>query len=321
VLYSNELYHRKDAARDYQRFAISSAQVYRRLSLVIEPRTADSVTDPLGGVFPTSSRTSLNYVHPNTSKLSGRDLPWGSWEQIFIDNMPKFVVDAIEAAIPDDHTDVDQDVVEKVAQPFMDMFKRVVWVPKVNGDVPGTVTGTALVGHRGRGRGVRTKQHAHTGEPQPTGIEGGTEPGERRHVPAAIPECRFDADSFDEDERKALPRIGVKYLPGKTGRLGTVVIDPRFPLIDDVTQYWIDHTAPPQHEDARKAVQVVYATAMACRVGQILALARESGLTENDVRRDFMSNEALTASMFGLASEHAVIKTRLSGRLRKPTEK
>jgi hypothetical protein len=323
VLYNNELYHRRDSARDYQKFAISSSKVYRRLSIIIEPRQADGVNDPLGGVFPTSSRTSLNYVQPAASTTTGRDLPWVAWEQTFIDNMPKFVVEAIEAAIPDDHTDIDQDIVDKVAQPFMEMFKRVIWFPKANGSVSGTTTGNGSGGaeHRHRTRsqsGGDGGPHAGQGRgSHATGHEGGDEAGERRKVPAAIRECHFDPASFDEDEVKARPRIGVKYLPGKTGQLGIVMIDPRFPLIEDVTKYWIDHTAPPQHEDARKAVQVVYKTAMACRVGQILALAQESGLTEGEIRNNFMSNEALTASLFGLASEHSVIKSRLSGRLRK----
>jgi len=323
VLYRDELYHRRDAPRDYQKFAISSAKVYRRLSIIIEPRCATGTHDPDGGVFPTSSRTSLNYVQPATSTTTGRDLPWGIWEQTFIDNMPKFVVDAIEASIPDDHADVDQDIVDKVAQPFMDMFKRVIWYPKENGAIAGNTSGPSPFGAH---HGHRRRSHPSDGGgsydgqgsgSRATGKEGGTEGGALRKMPAAIPECHFDADSFAEEEQKARPRIGVKYIPGKTGHLGKVVIDPRFPLIEDVNKYWIDHTAPPQHEDARKAVQVVYATAMACRVGQILSLADESGLTEAEIRGHFMSNEALTASLFGLASEHSVIKSRLSGRLRK----
>ncbi|WP_159080338.1 hypothetical protein [Nocardia suismassiliense] len=326
VLYKNELYHRREAARDYQKFAISSASVYRRLSIVIEPRRADSTNDPLGGVFPMSSRTSLNYVQPATATTLGRDLPWGMWEQTFIDNMPAFVVKAIEASIPDDHDDIDQDIVDKVAQPFMEMFKRVVWFPKANGATKGTTTGNGSSGSGGSGggNGRHRKRGGSDGAipgggkgSNASGHEGGIEEGDTRKVPAAIPECHFSADSFDEDEVKARPRIGVKYIPGKTGQLGTVMIDPRFPLLDDVTKYWVDHTAPPQHEDARKAVQVVYKTAMACRVGQILALANEQGLTEDEITRGFMSNEALTASLFGLASEHSVIKSRLSGRMKK----
>lgn len=324
VLYKNELYHRRDGARDYQKFGISSASVYRRLSIVIEPRQADDVNDPLGGVFPAQARTSLNYVQPATSTAAGRDLPWGVFEQTFIDNMPDFVVKAIEASIPDDHTDVDQDIIDKVAQPFMEMFKRVVWFPKENGATKGTITGNGSSGATGRHR-KRSAGGGGSGGPTPgggrgsnaSGHEGGDDDGDTRKVPAAIPECHFSPDAFAEEELAARPRVGVKYIPGKTGQLGTVVIDPRFPLIEDVTQYWIDHTAPPQHEDARKAVQVVYKTAMACRVGQMLALADEQGLTHDEITKAFMSNEALTGSLFGLASEHTVIKSRLSGRLRK----
>ncbi|MEU8901415.1 hypothetical protein AB0C65_36500 [Nocardia sp. NPDC048505] len=324
VLYKNELYHRRETGRDYQKFAISSANVYRRLSIVIEPRRADNTNDPLGGVFPTSSRTSLNYVQPATTTTAGRDLPWAVWEQTFIDNMPAFVVEAIEASIPDDHADIDQEIVDKVAQPFMEMFKRMVWFPKTNGATKGTTTGNGSGGATGRHRRRSAGGGGNDG-PTPgggsglnaSGHEGGVEDGDSRKVPAAIPECHFSADSFDDEEVKARPRIGVKYIPGKTGQLGTVMIDPRFPLLEDVTKYWVDHTAPPQHEDARKAVQVVYKTAMACRVGQILALANEQGLTEDEITRGFMSNEALTASLFGLASEHSVIKARLSGRLKK----
>ncbi|MBY6366533.1 hypothetical protein [Rhodococcoides corynebacterioides] len=324
VLYRNELYHRRDGARDYQKFGISSASVYRRLSIIIEPRQADDVNDPRGGVFPTSSRTSLNYVQPRTFATQGRDLPWGLFEQSFIDNMPDFVVKAIEASIPDDHTDVDQDVIDKVAQPFMEMFKRVIWSPKENGATPGTPKGEGSIGAHGMRR-KRNADDAVSGQPAPgggrglaaSGNKGGDDPGDSRKVPAAIPECHFSPDAFSDEEVEQRPRIGVKYIPGRTGQLGTVVIDPRFPLIEDVTNYWVEHTAPPQHEDARKAVRVVYSTAMACRVGQMLALADQQGLTHEELTRAFMSNEALTGSLFGLASEHAVIKTRLSGRLRR----
>jgi hypothetical protein len=326
VLYKDEIYHRRDSARDYQRFAISSSKVYRRLSIIIEPRCATSTDDPLGGVFPTSSRTSLNYVQPRDGAPTGRDLPWNIWEQAFIDNMPKFVVNAIEAAIPDDHTDVDQDIIDKVAQPYMAMFKQMVWFPKANGSVPGTPNGSGS-GGTSKGKRKRTKGGGSGGPgagggsgSNGGGTPGGSENGAETKVAAAIPECHFDAESFDDEEVRNKPRIGVKYLPGKTGKLGTVMMDPRFPLIEDVTQYWIERTAPPQHEEARKAVQIVYKTAMACRVGQILSLAKESGLTEAEIRTTFMTNSALTASLFGLASEHTVIKQRLSGRVKKVSD-
>ncbi|ADG97793.1 hypothetical protein Srot_1325 [Segniliparus rotundus DSM 44985] len=322
VLYKNELYHRRESARDYQKFAISSAKVYRRLSIIIEPREADGINDPLGGVFPASSRTSLNYVQPTSATASGRDLPWAVWEQTFIDNMPGFVIEAVEKSIPDDHEDIDQDIVDKVAQPFMKMFKRVIWFPRANGQVAGTTNGNGSGGTMGRrrgggGGGINGSKHGGNNGSSAIGHQDGDEDGDTRDGFVSIPECHFDADSFDDEEINARPRIGVKYLPGKTGQLGKIMIDPRFPLLEDVEKYWIEHTAPPQHADARKAVQVVYKTAMACRVGQILALAEEQGLTEGELREGFMSDGALTASLFGLASEHSVIKSRLSGRLRK----
>ncbi len=325
VLYRGELYHRREGARDYQKFGISSAKVYRRLSITVEPRAATSVHDPLGGVFPSSSRTSLSYVQPAGGATSGRDLPWVLWEQAFIDNMPKFVEEAIQAAVPDDHTDLDQDIIDKVAQPYMDMFKQVKWFPRSNGPVAGTVSGNGgtntVNGERkrrkGGGGGVDPGPGGGAGSAGSNGAPDGSEPGDTKKVPAAIPECHFDAESFDDEEVQSKPRIAVKYLPGKTGQLGKIVMDPRFPLIQDVTQYWLDRTAPPQHEDVRRAVQIVYRTAMACRVGQILALTKESGLTVDEVCSSFMTNSALTASLFGLASEHAVIKQRLSGRVKK----
>jgi hypothetical protein len=230
--------------------------------------------------------------------------------------MPDFVIAAIEAAQPPDTADVDQDIVEKVAQPFMDMFKQVVWTPKANGNVAGTPGDVAPFGRTGI-RPITRRRKRKTGSAAPSGSVGGSEAGTTREVRAAIPECVFDEGAFCEEERKADIRVGVKYIPGPSGRLGKVVIDPRFPLIEDRTQYWLDRTAPPQHEEARTAVRVVYATAMACRVGQILALGRSAGLTLSTLTDGLMSNEALTCSLFGLASEHTVIKGRLSGRVRK----
>ena len=316
VLYKGELYHRRDTGRDYQRFGISSSSVYRRLSIVIEPRTVSDVSDPRGGVFPTSSRTALQYIHPAGSQGSGRDLPWDDWQEAFLNGMPDFVIAAIEAAQPPDTAEVDQDIVEKVAQPFMDMFKQVVWAPDSNGTTAGTLGESAPFGPIGAGPTARRRKRK-SGSQTSAGSEGGDQDGNTREVRAAIPECIFDDGAFSAEERKAPIRVGVKYIPGPSGRPGRVVIDPRFPLIEDRIQYWLGRTAPPQHEEARAAVRVVYATAMACRVGQILTLGRKAGLTHSALTEGLMSNEALTCSLFGLASEHAVIKGRLSGRVRK----
>ncbi|MGY2062956.1 hypothetical protein ACW9HQ_49400, partial [Nocardia gipuzkoensis] len=170
------------------------------MSIIIEPRQAVDTTDPEGGVFPTSSRNSLSYIQPSTSKAVGRDLPWGAWEQTFIDNMPQFVVEAIEAATPEDFTDIDQDIVERVAQPYMDMFRQIVWVRKEGGAEPGTANNDSPVGFRRRRRRDPRPDPGpgpHPGpfppddnrdgqEVLPTGTEGGEEVGESRQVSAEI---------------------------------------------------------------------------------------------------------------------------------------
>lgn len=316
VLYKNELYHRRDSARDYQRFGISSSSVYRRLSIVVEPRKLAERGDTQGGVFPTGSRTSLQYVAPSEDGNVGRDLPWNDWQQCFLDHMPEFVIAAIEAAQPADTTDLDQDIVEKVAQPFMDMFKSVRWTKSSKGDAAGTDDDSGRGGSSGRRKNRRSRRRNPVGSGS-TGSTGGGMKGANRNAPASIPECIFDEGAFSDEERSAEIRVGVKYMPGRKGHAGRVIIDPKFPLIEDRVDYWLERTAPPQHEEARKAVKVVYATAMACRVGQVLALGQESRVTVSALTSDLMSNEALTCSLFGLASEHEVIKTRLSRRVRK----
>ncbi|GAA3964887.1 hypothetical protein [Gordonia caeni] len=314
VRYKDEIYHRKTLARDYQKFAISHPKVYKRLSIIIEPRQADGVNDPLGGVFPSSARTSLQYVHPFASAIAGRDLPWSEWEQEFIDAMPDFVVAAIEAATPEESNDLDQDVIDRVAEPFMQMFSKAVW-RAATGETPGRTTGEDARAPRGR-RKVRSKSGQSAGTPLPSGVEGGDEAGRPARVRAGIPDCRFDAEAFSDEERLARPQVGVKYTKGRTGQLGSVVIDPHFPLIKDVEEYWLSRAPAPQHGEVRKAVQIVYRTAMACRVGQILSMAKKYEMSEDEITRTFMSNESLTASLFGLAAEHEGIKQRVGRKVK-----
>ena len=316
VLYKGELYHRRDSASDYQRFGISSADVYRRLSIVIEPRMVDGVNDPNGGVFPTGSRTALQYVQPAGSTRTGRDLPWNDWQEAFLNGMPDFVDAAIEAAQPPDTTEIDQDVVEQVAQPFMDMFEQVKWTKDPAGSSEGSASDAANIGPTGARAAVRRRKRK-SGSPFPAGPAQGAETGSPRRVPAAIPECRFDENAFNSEDRQAQIRIGVKYIPAGNGRLGSVVIDPQFPLIQDRLEYWANQTAATQRHEARNVVRTAYLTAMACRVGQILALGASKELSVHTLTEGLMSNEALTCSLFGLASEHEVIKSRLSRRTRR----
>lgn len=69
--------------------------------------------------------------------------------------------------------------------------------------------------------------------------------------------------------------------------------------------------------DDRQFLRVFYATAMACRVGRILALGRSTGLTNSTLTERLMSNEAVTGSLCDLTSESIVIKGRHSLRVRK----
>ncbi len=323
ILYHNELYHHRDNGRDYLRFAIAHAKIYQRLSIIIQPRLANDSNDPEGGVIPTSSRTSLHYIKPKTAKgdrPAGRDLPWNEWQELFVDNMPKFVQEEIDSLISDDDdTEIDKEIIEQIAEPFMNMFRYCVWSEAADGDIPGVIRSQA---HRRKHLNTLNQNTKNT-NPNPAvpsdtlnlghpGSTGNTS-GKDKPVPMAIPDCRFDSSAFSEKEKKEKLRIGVKYIPGKNHHLGEVIIDESFPIIHEVKKYWTGRFAERHFHDAEKAVKLVYATAMACRVGQLFMMAKKTGLTDNELISTFIDGTSLTASLYGLASEHAALKQKTSG--------
>ena len=189
------------------------------------------------------------------------------------------------------------------------------WVETRDGDIAGK-RGSEIQ-HRKR-RIKRTLKPAPTPGPGPdtpeslnsgTAEPGGDSVGEESSVPAAIPECHFSKEAFEGQENERV-RIGVKYVPGEKNTLGTVFIDESFPLIEEVKKYWMERFVEQHALEVEKAVRLVYKTAMACRVGQLLLMMKKMGLTHHELEDTLLSNHALTASLYGLVSEHAVLKQK-----------
>lgn len=315
VLYGDELYHRRSDAADYRRFGIGHKNVYQRLTIIVEPRLAASMEDPLGGVFPSGSRTSLNYLpplDPKSGRPSGRDLPWGVWSEVFHRNMPEFVSKAIADALgSDEDREIDPEIVAQVAAPFMDRWGDVKWVAHENGDTPGTKQPSP---RKRRGRRPpeptdrpRKKTTSSSGEAD----EHGTHKGILKPTKADLPRCRIYSEVFSEQEREAKPRQGVLYIPSNGA--GDVYIDPAHPVIAEVFEHWAQRYADHDRAKVEGSVKTVYEIAMACRVGQILRYGKEAKMAKSELEASLLSTDALTASLFGLASEDAAIKQRTSG--------
>jgi hypothetical protein len=320
VRYRNELYHRRATPADYRRFGVSYPDVYNRLWIIVEPRTLgaegpadDELRDPLGGVYPTGSRTSLQYLpalEANGTRGPGRDLPWSTWETLFNEHMPDFVDKALFDAMGDsDDTDIDPDIVEQVAAPFVDRWKDIVWIPKDGGTVKGTTDGTS--GGNGGGGGGRPGAGRRRRRPKGHADGYGSESGEMGPVPAALPECRMDAAPF-ADLVELVPRTGVIWTPDAKGP-GTVTIDPTHPVIAEVFEHWQALYSPHDRRKVNAAVKAVYEVAMACRVGQILRYGQTQKMTPHQLDESLLNERSLTASLFGLVSEDVAIKQRVSG--------
>lgn len=329
VRYRNELYHRRAAPADYRRFGVSYPAVYRCLWVIIEPRVlgadmtdGEEINDPFGGIFPSGSRTVLQYLPPldpqTGNRPAGRELPWSTWAELFNRHMPDFVDKALIAAMgKQDDVEIDPEIVAQVAAPFVDRFKQLQWFTDTKGKVAGTPeterVGTAVcVGPSKGGGGGGESRRRQRVRPAGQADEQDVNAGAVTPAAAALPECRIDPQPFD-DLRGEHPQPGALWQKGSGVGPGIVFLDPQHPVLAEVFIHWrrrySDHDTP----KVDSAVTTVYRTAMACRVGQILRYGQVQKLSDHALGETLLSNDALTAALFGLASEDAAIKQRTSG--------
>ena len=329
-LYRGELYHKSRESRTYRQWGVGPADVRKRLWIIVEPREALNNDDPFGGVYPTGSRTSLQYVQPLDpsagTRPEGKDLPFSEYRELFARNIPEFVKEAIFAATSSDTEDLDDELVRRIADRLSSRFETTVDARSTEGEPASDQRVDDAPGPRDPNddepesndeqpddpteRKRRTRRRRKRPADKVVPDESGSSKSKKQKDPMALPNLAWDPTGESSDGHGATWTVGEG--------MGTVTINQAHPVFSAVLDYWHDLFATHDHPVVDEAIWSAYGVAMTCRVAHVLTYnkKRPSPATSSQLEEGLLSGEALTASLFGLASEDKVISDRLSGRPR-----
>lgn len=321
VLYRGELYGQASADQEdgdlrvgaavYRQFGIGSDAVRRRVFLVIEPPEFNETTGA-EGIAPSTGRADLYWMGGGKSPRSVKP---SDWAEEFGENLPKPILDAINAEFQSRDQDEDR---EQRLQRVLDRFSKRWKAPRARSvdESPDTTTLPATPGTTPRApidspsprprkpSGPKKVIVPRRDGPVTEGQPGhGDVPAKTVRASVGIPGCRWvtEADIADEGMMAAWQGPTTQYPSGCI----EIALDHQ--VIRSQIQYWQGHYPPAVANDVEKIVKDTYEEIAIAKVSHIHALG---SLFSEEKRSEMLQNPSLTTSLLGLISEDAVIGPR-----------
>jgi len=321
VLYRAELYGQayteaddgdtKSGANVYRQFGIGSDSVRRRVFLVIEPPEFDEVSGA-SGVAPSTGRADLYWMGAGASPRSVKPADWSAE---FNENLPKEILEAIEAEY---ESREDSDDREERLKRVMDRFAARWKAPRARVQNAGTDTTTTPTGpgtaprppidSPTQTRKARKKRvvvvRGRSGETVIGQPDTGSTPAKRTNVSVGVPDCHWVTAEDINDEGM----IAAWQKPSVQWPNGCIELDKSHPIILSQVEHWQGQYSPAVAHDVEKLVKDAYEEVSVAKVAHLHAL---TGTVFSEEKRDEMLlNPALSASLLGLISEDALIGPR-----------
>jgi hypothetical protein len=319
-LYRGELYGQAYTERDdgddrsganvYRQFGIGSDSVRRRVFLVIEPPEYDDSTGT-PGVAPSTGRADLYWMGAGSSPRSVKPADWSA---DFGENLPREILDAINAEFDSrEHDDDREERLRRVMDRFANRWKAprarvqnnaadTTTSPTAPGTTPRTPIDSPTVTRRQRKKKVvvvRARAGNIVGQPGT-----GQSPAKQVSVPVGLPDCRW----VTSDDINDPGMFAAWQKPSARDPNGCIELDREHPVIRAQVEFWQRQYPPAVAKDVEKLVMDAYEEVAIAKVSHLHAL---TGAVFSEERRDSMlQNPALTGSLLGLISEDALIGPR-----------
>jgi hypothetical protein len=311
VRYKGELFQLTSSKVHFRWFGVIESKVQRNLTIVIEPQLYQA-TNGRWGVHPDQSRNRLIFTG-NGEK--GVELPLSDWGLEFAEKLPTAILDAIHKARGEGSGSIqDEDYRKRLQDKFGDRWRIKVFVhagkngqtqnATDTGEEMETIDNIMPKGNEPRPR-KRSKIVKILGK---RATPGGVEQGVEREIPVDVPHYRFaNADEFEKSWHLAM------WAPHDPDG-PTVVVNVDSPVLQEIVEYHQSQYPEVYAEEVAATVRQVFGEIAACKIAHSQKLARR--VTEEELDRDYRSEQALTVGLMGLLAEESVISQRL-GRLGK----
>jgi hypothetical protein len=317
VRYNGELFHLTSGKVVFRSFGIIESKVQQNLTIVLEPQLYQ-VTNGRWGVHPDQSRNRLIFTG-NGEK--GIELPLSDWGLEFAEDMPPAILSAIRNARGEGAGSIeDDDYRKRLQDKFGDRWRMKLLVKKVHGSREVTSADDEVdIGSSkensppreepqvlpDRSRRKRSKVIKLLGK---RAALNGADAGVLRDMPVDVPRFRFAY--ADEFERPFHVAMWAPHDPDGP----TVLINVESPVLEEAVEYHQSQYPDVYAEEVAKTVRQVFGEVAACKIAHSQKLAKK--VTEEELDREYRSEQALTVGLMGLLAEESVIAQRL-GRLGK----
>jgi hypothetical protein len=306
VRYKGELYQLTSGKVPFRWFGVIEHAVQQNLTLVLEPQhyTGES----RWGVHPDQSRNRLIFTGDGEK---GVDLPLSDWGLEFAENMPEAVREAIRQARGGQAGTIeDEDYRKRLQDRFGDRWTTRTLVTARRGQ-PGTQSGAGgdeevevfddPDPHREHSRRKRRRTVKVV---RKRAAAGGPDAAVEREAPVDVPRYRFaHASEFERPWHLALWAPNDPEGP-------TVLLNVDSPVLQEVVEYHQAHYPDVVAEEVGQTVRQVFGEVAACKVAHSQKLTRK--VPEEELDRDYRSEQALTVALMGLLAEESVIAQRLA---------
>jgi len=317
VRYNGELFHLTSGKVVFRSFGIIESKVQQNLTIVLEPQLYQA-SNGRWGVHPDQSRNRLIFTG-NGEK--GVELPLSDWGLEFAEDLPAAVLIAIRNARGDGAGSIeDEDYRKRLQDKFGDRWRMKMLVKgKGRGQKDVTVQDDDVdtetdkkkppmdepVGPFERQRKKRRKVIKFLNK---KAVADGGDVGVLRDVPVDVP--RYRLAFAEEFERPFHIAMWAPHDPDGP----TVLINVDSPTLQEAVEYHQSQYPDIYAEEVAKTVRQVFGEVAACKIAHSQKLARK--VTEEELDREYRSEQALTVGLMGLLAEESVIAQRL-GRLGK----
>ncbi len=307
VRYKDELFELTTSKAHFRWFGIIEGKVQQNLTIVLEPQHAHA-NNGRWGVHPDQSRNRLIFSGKGEKGVA---LPLADWGGEFAEHLPDEILDAISAARGEISGSIEDDEYRKRLQDkFGNRWSVKALIRAKSGETetaPATDTDDdEEVSDRidsDSDQSVRRRRRKTIKVIRKRSEPGGEGVAVERDVPVDVPKFRLaDSNSFDQPWHLAL------WAP-KDPDGPTVLLNVDSPILQEVVHHHQEQYPEVYAEEVAKVIRQVFGEIAACKIAHSQKLAKK--VTEEQLNRDYRSEQALTLSLMGLMAEESLIAQRL----------
>lgn len=313
-----EIFEPSSHISHFRRFGISEAKIRERLTIILRPKLKGTVgDDPQWGIRQSNDRNRLSF---SSRDQKSESIPYHDWGQLFLQNMPQPVQDAISEIRHEASGTLDESFRDRLPAIFANRWKETIETPSSSGEEGTGDSGDDLVKPENdnpppppRLEPVIPRPPAPT-PPEESTASTGDDPQKTKQKKTDRGFPKFTYVSKDEFEKEWSIGRWVKGLPGHPPE---VQLNQDSKVILDAIRYQQERNSPELEEEVKKIVMNVFGEIAVAKMAHLQELSKHGKISTEELDEEYRSETAITTALMGIFAEEFAIEARIKQMLGK----